>query len=64
MSQESFTVEQIIVLVREADVKLSHRQNLRQICQELGITEQGYYRCRKEYGEIKAALVNRDRVLK
>jgi len=64
MSQEHFTVEQIIVLIREADVKLSHRQSLRQICRQMGITEQSYYRCRKEYGEMKAVLINRDRVLK
>ncbi|HOD35099.1 MAG TPA: transposase [Syntrophales bacterium] len=58
MGEEHFTVEQIIILLREVDVKLSHRQNVRQICREMGITEQSYYRYRMEYGKMKAALVN------
>ncbi len=59
MNQKQFTTEQIIVLLREADVKLSRGKNLGQICREIGITEQSYYRCRREYGEMKAARVKR-----
>ncbi len=57
MNQKQFTAEQIIVLLREADVKLSRGRNLAQICREMGITEQSYYRCRREYGEMKAARI-------
>ncbi|MCX5834920.1 MAG: transposase [Deltaproteobacteria bacterium] len=55
MNQKQFTAEGIIVLLQEADVKLSQGRNLAQICREMGITEQCYYRCRREYGEMKAA---------
>ena len=55
MNSKGFTAEQIIVLLQEADVKLSKGRNLAQICREMGITEQSYYRCRKEYCELKAA---------
>jgi putative transposase len=63
MSQKQFTAERIIVLLREADVKLSKGRNLGQICREMGITEQSYYRCRREYGEMKAAQFKRLRDL-
>ena len=59
MNQKQFTTEQIIVLLQEADVKLSQGRNLAQICREMGITEQSYYRCRRAYGELKAARVKR-----
>lgn len=59
MSRKRFTAEQIIGLLREADVKLSQSRNVGQICREMGITEQTYYRWRKEYGGMKTAQVKR-----
>jgi putative transposase len=59
MNQKQFTAEQIIVMLQEADVKLSHGRNLAQICREMGITEQSYYRCRREYSDLKAARLKR-----
>lgn len=59
MSRKRFTAEQIIGLLREAEVKLSQGKNVGQICREMGITEQSYYRWRKEYGGMKTAQVKR-----
>lgn len=59
MSRRRFTAEQIIGLLREAEVKLSQGKNVGQICREMGITEQSYYRWRKEYGGMKTAQVKR-----
>ncbi len=59
MNNKQFTAEQIIVLLQEADVKLSRGRNLAQVCREIGITEQSYYRCRRDYGELKAARFKR-----
>ncbi|HOD34496.1 MAG TPA: transposase [Syntrophales bacterium] len=59
MNNKQFTAEQIIVLLREADAKLSRGRNLAQVCREIGITEQSYYRCRREYGELKAARLKK-----
>jgi putative transposase len=59
MSRKRFTPEQIIGILREADVKLSQGKNVGQICREMGITEQSYYRWRKEYGGMKTAQVKR-----
>ena len=59
MSRRRFTVEQIIGLLREAEVRLSQGRNVGQACREMGITEQTYYRWRKEYGGMKTAQVKR-----
>ena len=54
MSRRRFTtVEQIIGLLREAEVRLSQGRNVGQACREMGITEQTYYRWCKEYGGMK-----------
>ena len=59
MSRKRFTMEQIIGLLREVDVKVSQGKNIGQICREIGIAEQTYYRWRKEYGGMKTAQVKR-----
>ena len=59
MSRKRFTMEQIIGLLREMDVKVSQGKNVAQICREIGISEQTYYRWRKEYGGMKTVQVKR-----
>ena len=51
----------IIGLIREVDVKVSQGQgkNVGQICREIGIAEQTYYRWRTEYGGMKTFQVKR-----
>ena len=59
MSWKRFTAEQIIGMLREADVKLSQGINVGQICRDLGISDQSYYRWRKEYGGMKVTQAKR-----
>ena len=47
------TPEQIISKLREAEVKTAKGTSLAQVCKDLAITEQTYYRWRKEYGGLK-----------
>jgi putative transposase len=47
------TTEQIIGLLREAEVRLGQGQTIGAICRGIGITEQSYYRWRREYGGLK-----------
>ena len=49
MSPKRYTPEQIISMLREAEVALSQGQSVGQVCRGLGISEQSYYRWRKEY---------------
>ena len=53
MSHKRYTPEQIIGMVREAEVSLSQGQTVGQVCRTLGVSEQSYYRWRKEYGGLK-----------
>ena len=50
MSRKHYTPEQIISMLREAEVALAQGQSVGQACRTLGVSEQSYYRWRKEYG--------------
>ena len=47
------TPEQIIHLLRRAEVELAGGSPVAQVCRKLGVTEQTYYRWRKEYGGVR-----------
>ncbi len=63
MSRKRFSPEQIIGILREADVKLSQGRSVEYLCREMGITEQSYYRWRREYGGMKVSQARRLRDL-
>lgn len=46
------TPEQIIRKLREAEVGLSKGQTTAQVCKAIGVTQQTYYRWRREYGGL------------
>jgi putative transposase len=52
MPRKRFTAEQIITKLREAEVLLSRGQAIAEVCRELDISENTYYRWRKEYGGL------------
>ena len=45
-----YSPEQIVMKLREAEVFLSQGQTIAQACKAIEISEQTYYRWRKEYG--------------
>jgi transposase-like protein len=53
MARKRFTTEQIIGMLREAEVRLSQGQTIGVICEGFGISEQSYYRWRRDYGGLK-----------
>jgi len=53
MGKKRYTTEQIIVKLREAEVELSRGKSVIAACRQIGITDQTYYRWRKEYGGLK-----------
>jgi transposase-like protein len=59
MARKRFTPEQIIGMLREAEVRLSQGEKVKGICRSLGITEQTYYRWRKDYGGMKVSQARR-----
>jgi len=59
MSRKRFSVEQIINHLREAEVLLSQGKTVGEICRRIGISEQSYYRWRREYGGLKVDQARR-----
>ena len=59
MSKKRFTPEQVIGMLRKAEVELSQGQTISIVCRGLGITEQTYYRWRKLYGGMKVSQAKR-----
>ena len=59
MAKKRHTAEQIISKLREAEVHLAKGTKMPQVCRKLGVTEQTYYRWRKEYGGVRTDQVKR-----
>ena len=59
MSRKRYKPEQIIGMLREAEVRLSQGEKTGTICRSLSISEQSYYRWRKEYGGLKTDQAKR-----
>jgi transposase-like protein len=53
MKRKRFKAEQIVVMLREAEIRMSKGLDVAEVCRNLGISEQTYYRWRKEYGGMK-----------
>lgn len=59
MARKRYTPEQIIGMLREAEVRLSQGEKVGEISRSLGISEQSYYRWRREYGGLKISQARR-----
>jgi putative transposase len=53
MARKRHSAEQIINKLREAEVHLGQGMSVPEVSRKLGVTEQTYYRWRKEYGGLK-----------
>jgi len=63
MVRKGFKPEQIIGKLREAEVLLSQGSTVGEASRKLGVTEQTYYRWRKEYGGMRVEQAKRLREL-
>jgi len=59
MVRRSYSPEQIINKLREAEVLLSQGSTVAQASRQIGVTEQTYYRWRKEYGGMRIEQAKR-----
>jgi len=53
MVKKGYTPEQIINKLREAEIHLNQGAGIAEASKKIGITEQTYYRWRKEYGGMR-----------
>ena len=56
---KNLSAGQIINQLRRSEVALANGKRVKQVCRELGITEQTYYRWRREYGGMKVSQARR-----
>lgn len=59
MGRKAFAPEQIINKLREAEVHLSQGNTVGEASRKLGVTEQTYYRWRREYGGMRVEQARR-----
>ena len=59
MPIKKYTTEQIIGMLRDAEILLADGNTVGMASKKLGISEQSYYRWRKEYGGMKVSHAKR-----
>jgi transposase-like protein len=59
MVRKTYTPEQIINKLRETEVLLSQGATIGEASRKIGVTEQTYYRWRKEYGGMRIKQAKR-----
>lgn len=59
MPKKRYNAEDIIHKLREADVLLGQGSTVTEVCKQLSVTDQTYYRWRKAYGGMKVDQAKR-----
>ncbi len=59
MVRNKHGAEQIVAILHQIEVELANHKNIGQACKVAGITQQTYYRWRKEYGGLKLEQARR-----
>ena len=59
MARKRFSAEQIVDKLREAEVEIAKGMTIGQVCKKLGISEQTYYKWRREYGGMRTDQAKR-----
>jgi transposase-like protein len=59
MPRKRTTPEQIISKLREAEVLLSQGQTVAHVSKQLGVSDQTYYRWRREFGGMRTSQVRK-----
>ncbi len=59
MAKKTFTPEQIINKLREAEIHINQGISISEASRKIGITQQTYYRWRKEYGGMRIEQAKR-----
>ena len=54
-----YTAEQIIGHLRQAEIRIPEGKTVAEVVRELGVSEQTYYRWRKEYGGMEVEQLRR-----
>jgi len=55
MGKQNYTIEQIIVKLREVELYCGQGQTIAEAVRKIGVTEQTYYKWRKNYGGMSTS---------
>jgi transposase-like protein len=59
MGRKHYKAEQIIKRLREAEILLGKGESVGRACKSIGVSEQTYYRWRREYGGMQVEQAKR-----
>jgi len=59
MVRKTYTPEQIINKLREAEIHINQGISISEASRKIGVTQQTYYRWRKEYGGLRIEQVKK-----
>jgi transposase-like protein len=59
MRRKRHSAEEIVNKLREAEVGLAEGRSITEVCKQIGVSEQTYYRWRREYGGLKTDQARR-----
>jgi transposase-like protein len=59
MAGQRHSPEQIVRKLRTAEVELAKGQSIKAVCKKLGVTDQTYYRWRREFGGLQVDQARR-----
>ena len=59
MPQKRYQAVEISPKIREAEVLLSQGKSVSEACRQIGVTDNTYYRWRKEYGGVRTDQAKR-----
>ena len=57
------SAEQIVSILRQADIELGKGTKVPEVCKQLGVSEQTYYRWRTKYGGMDREMAKQMKVL-
>jgi transposase-like protein len=63
MAKRRYPPEEVVNKLREADVLIANGKSILEACKAIEVTDQTYYRWRREYGGLKLDQVKRIREL-
>ena len=58
-ARKRMSAGQIINALRKAEVGIANGKRIKEVCRELGVSKQTYYRWRREYGGMKTSQARR-----
>jgi transposase-like protein len=63
MPRKRYSAEEVVNKLRQAEVELAKGRTVAQVCKQLGVTDQTYYRWRRAYGGMKVDQARRLKAL-